>query len=182
MGVQLHSLLDEDTWREVVRLTGQLHVGWAKVQIDWSLLQPNGPDEISVDMKRQEIYLDNLDSAGMKVLVSVAKAPAWARSNQNESGPPDDPQVLANFITLMLNEFGNVVDAVEIWNEPNLIREWQGQPLSGASYMRYFAPAYQAVQAYSQARDGGPAFPATGASAGGHSGTRADRHLGYLAG
>jgi hypothetical protein len=45
---------------------------------------------------------------------------------------------------------GEYIDAIEIWNEPNLIREWQGTlPFSGAGYMRLFTPAYNAIRAYS---------------------------------
>jgi len=152
-GIQVHSLLDQNDWNEVLRRVGsdQLRVGWVKIQIDWSLLQPNGPDEISEDFRRQEIYVESLDQLGIKVLVSIAKAPPWARSNQNESGPPDDPQTLVNFLNLMLREWGDAIDAVEVWNEANLLREWQGQPLNGASYMRYFAPAHDAIRAYSDA-------------------------------
>jgi hypothetical protein len=149
MGVQLHSLLDQNDWNEVLRLTSQLELGWAKVQIDWDLLEPNR-GEIGVDFRRQELYIESLKQRGMKVLVSVAKAPAWSRSNQVESGPPDDPQALVDFLNVMLNEFGNAIDAVEIWNEPNLLREWQGRPLNGGEYMRYFRPAYEAINAYSQ--------------------------------
>jgi hypothetical protein len=153
IGVQVHSLLDQTDWNEVLRRVGrdQLGVGWVKIQIDWSLLQPNGPDEISQDFRRQEIYVESLDQLGIKVLVSIAKAPPWSRSNQIESGPPDDPQVLVNFLRLMLGEFGDAIDAVEVWNESNLQREWQGQPLNGASYMRYFGPAHDAIRAYSDA-------------------------------
>lgn len=152
-GIQVHSLLDQADWDEVLRRVGsdQLRAGWVKIQIDWSLLQPNGPDEISQDFRRQEIYVESLRQRGIKVLVSIAKSPPWARSNQLESGPPDDPQVLVNFLKLMLGEFGDAIDAVEVWNEANLQREWQGQPLNGASYMRYFAPAHDAIRAYSDA-------------------------------
>lgn len=158
MGVQVHSLLDQDDWNEVLRLTDQLNLGWAKVQIDWNLLEPN-PGEISTDFRRQELYIESLKQRGMKVLVSVAKAPAWARSNQAESGPPDDPQALVNFLNLMMQEFGNAIDAIEIWNEPNLLREWQGRPLNGAEYMRYFTPAYQAINAYSDSMRNHPQEP-----------------------
>ncbi|HLV35409.1 MAG TPA: hypothetical protein VKY59_09860, partial [Spirillospora sp.] len=158
MGVQLHSLLDQAEWNEVLRLTQQLELGWAKVQIDWELLQPN-PGEISVDFRRQELYIESLKQRGMKVLVSVAKAPAWARSNQAEDGPPDDPQALVDFLNLMLAEFGNAIDAIEIWNEPNLLREWQGRPLNGGEYMRYFTPAYQAINAYSDSMRNHPLEP-----------------------
>ncbi len=149
IGVQVHSLLDQADWDEVLRRVEQLGVGWAKVQIDWALLQPNGPDEISQDFRRQELYIESLHQRGVKVLVSIAKAPGWSRSVTVESGPPDDPQALVRFLEIMLGEFGDAVEAVEVWNEPNLQREWQGQPLTGASYMRYFAPAYQAIRAYS---------------------------------
>jgi hypothetical protein len=149
MGVQVHSLLDQDDWNNVLRLTDQLDLGWAKVQIDWNLLEPN-QGEISTDFRRQELYIESLKQRGMKVLVSVAKAPGWSRSNQAESGPPDDPQALVNFLNLMMQEFGNSIDAIEIWNEPNLLREWQGRPMGGAEYMRYFTPAYQAINAYSE--------------------------------
>jgi hypothetical protein len=149
IGVQVHSLLDQDGWDEVLADVERLGIGWVKVQIDWSLLQPNAPGEISEDFRRQELYLESLNQRGLNVLISVAKAPDWARSTDVEAGPPDDPQALADFISLMLREFGNVIDAVEVWNEPNLQREWQGQPLNGASYMRYFDAAYRAIRAYS---------------------------------
>ena len=49
----------------------------------------------------------------------------------------------------MLEEFGDVIDAVEVWNEPNLLREWTGRPLSGSEYMRYFRVARDAINNYS---------------------------------
>jgi hypothetical protein len=149
IGIQVHSLLDQADWDEVLRRVADLQVGWVKIQIDWELMQPGGPEDISEDFRRQELYLESLDQRGIKVLISVAKAPAWARSVTDESGPPDDPQDLARFINLMLAEFGEVIDAVEVWNEPNLQREWQGQPLTGQSYMQYFDAAYEVIRGYS---------------------------------
>jgi hypothetical protein len=83
----------------------------------------------------------------------------WARSNRTEDGPPDNPADLAHFLTILFEEInpdlgrelvGEYIDAIEVWNEPNLIREWQGTlPFNGAGYMQLFAPAYQAVRAYS---------------------------------
>lgn len=161
MGIQLDPTLSQADWDQAVRDIQRLGVKWLKVQINWKQLQPNSPDEISVDFRRLEIYLETAFNAGLDILISVAKAPNWARSNQAEDGPPDDPQALANFITLLLNEFGTSVDAVEVWNEPNLSREWQGQPLTGQSYMQYFVPSYQAVTAYVQRMINDPQTPRT---------------------
>ena len=149
MGIQLDSNLDENDWRDAVgrRVEEQLHFGWVKVQLPWEDLQPNGPTDFGESFQRFEQYIQYADREGLSILVSVAKAPAWARSNQTEDGPPDDPQVLASFMTFMLTKLP-MIDAVEVWNEPNLIREWQGTlPFNGAGYMRLFAPSYQAIKA-----------------------------------
>ncbi len=161
MGIQLDPTLSQDDWNQAVQDIQRLGVKWVKVQVNWKQLQPNSADEISVDFRRLEIYLETAFNAGLDILISVAKAPNWARSNQTEDGPPDDPQALANFIMLLLNEFGTSVDAVEVWNEPNLSREWQGQPLNGQSYMQYFVPSYQVVTAYVQRMINDPQTPRT---------------------
>lgn len=159
MGIQLDPNLDQDDWRKALGDIQKLGVKWLKLQISWKQLQPNNADEISVDFQRLEIYIEEAYNAGLDTLISVAKAPAWARSNQTEDGPPDDPQVLATFINLMLTEFGTSVDAVEIWNEPNLSREWQGQPLNGASYMSLFTPSYIIINGYSERMKTDPQTP-----------------------
>ncbi len=86
-------------------------------------------------------------------MISIAKAPGWARATQDENGPPRNPQDLANFITRLMGEirvdlYGNsYFDAIEVWNEPNLRREWNGAPINGAEYMKLFDAAYNAIRA-----------------------------------
>lgn len=149
MGIQVDSYLDRDDWNEALYRVEQLGVGWIKFQVDWSLFQPNNAGEISDEFRRFEIYVEEASNRGLFVLLSVAKAPDWARSNTQDDGPPDDPAALGNFITLILQEIGQAVNAVEVWNEPNLIREWTGQPMTGQRYLDYFVAGYQAVRAYS---------------------------------
>lgn len=152
MGVQIDSNLEQADWDEAMRRVGsdQLAIKWIKLQISWRDMQPNGAGEVSAYFQRIHLYLEDADRRQLNILLSVAKAPLWARSTTDQDGPPDDPQAYASFLTQMLQEFGGVVDAIEIWNEPNLSREWiGGLPFSGAGYMRLFAPAYQAIRAYS---------------------------------
>lgn len=160
LGVQLDINLSQEDWNDAMARIETLGVRWIKVQLPWRDMQPNGPDQRNEEFFRLvEQHLEDAARRNFNVLVSVVKAPPWARSVQTEDGPPDDPQHLANFISLVLNEInaglarpvlGDYIDAVEIWNEPNLIREWQGTlPFNGQGYMRLFAPAYQAVRAYS---------------------------------
>jgi polysaccharide biosynthesis protein PslG len=153
MGVQLDSNVDSDTWFYLMDRVSQLGVGWIKIQFPWNFYQPGAPDEWGVDMQRIELYLTEAHRRGIRVLISIAKAPNWSRANIVDDGPPDDPQVLANFITYLYSggpqEYNLMdnVDAIEIWNEPNLAREWGGQPTTGGAYMSYFNAAYQAIRA-----------------------------------
>jgi polysaccharide biosynthesis protein PslG len=152
MGLQLDVNLSYEDFQTAVGLAEGTGVKWIKLQVNWDFLQPDGPNQ----MDRLQLFERQVELAsrpeGMRVLLSVAKAPRWARSNLSESGPPDNPQQLADFLILILRDtkIGQSIDAIEIWNEPNLQREWQGAfPLSGAGYMQIFRPAYQAVRAYS---------------------------------
>jgi hypothetical protein len=159
MGIQLDPTLNQTDWNNAIGDIHNLGVKWLKVQVSWKQLQPNAAGEIGEDFRRLEIYLETAFNSGLDILISIAKAPNWARSNQNEDGPPDDPQALVDFMNVFLREVGPSIDAVEIWNEPNLSREWQGQPLTGQSYMKYFVPAYNAAKQYATSMQTDPQAP-----------------------
>ena len=89
-------------------------------------------------------------NAASRILLSIAKAPYWSRNvDRGEDGPPDDLNELHWFIHKLIETVGPYIDAIEIWNEPNLRREWTGRPLSGGSYMELFRVGYEAARAYS---------------------------------
>jgi hypothetical protein len=143
VGVQL----DINAGGRVMSLVQPLDVQWVKIQANWSALEPQGRGQLGGDFSRFQAAVEDAKNMGYKVLVSVAKAPAWARAaNLGEDSPPDNPQDLADFLGRLLPQVN--VDAVEIWNEPNLRREWNGAlPFSGAGYMMLFEPAYAQVRA-----------------------------------
>ena len=150
MGMQVQWYVPQSQWDRALDLAAPLDVGWIKVQADWGMLE-SAPGQLSDNFPVFADALRDVNARGYRVLVSVAKAPTWARTTRGDAAPPDNPQDLAAFMTLMLSEVGGSIHAVEIWNEPNLQREWNTDalPFNGAGYMRLFEPAYQAVRAYS---------------------------------
>lgn len=147
VGIQVYSRVEQEEWDVIMnQVANDLQMGWVKVQVSWDFFQPDGPDPNHPELRRLEIYLEQMRQIrGVNVLVSVAKEPEWAAAD----GIENDPQQLAEFVTFMLNSFGQAVDAVEVWNEPNLAREWRGQQLDGGTYMLYYDAVYNAVRAYS---------------------------------
>ncbi len=150
MGVQVDWNVDPPGWNQLISMVKPMQMGWVKVQASWRALEPE-QGKLGGDTPKLQNYLEMAHAQGYKVLVSIAKAPDWARpTNKTGDGPPDDPQQFAAFLTLLLNQMGGDMDAIEVWNEPNLAAEWTGAlPMDGSGYMALFAPAYAAIRAYS---------------------------------
>ncbi|MEM9951026.1 MAG: cellulase family glycosylhydrolase [Chloroflexota bacterium] len=149
MGIQLYYNVDNDQWFQLLRRTDPLSVGWIKVQANWDFLQPNNRDQFDTAFAIFESHIQRAHNDGYQVLVSIAKAPDWARAgNITDDGPPADPTALAYFINFMLDRMGGQISAIEVWNEPNLSREWTGAlEWSGGGYMDLFRVAYDAIRA-----------------------------------
>ena len=153
MGIQLHYNYDVDTWEYRMQQIVPLRVSWVKVQAAWKWLQPDRESQFERNFRLFQLHVQKADKYGFQVMLSVVKAPDWSRhSNRAEDGPPDDLNQFARFLRQLLDQVGPYVDAIEIWNEPNLRREWTGtRPINGASYMELFRVAYDTIRAYSPA-------------------------------
>ncbi len=152
MGIQIDSDISMDDYEVALWHAQNLGMRWVKLQFAWDILEPT-PNEFSDVMYRYRLFVQKAHDNGFKVLVSIAAAPDWARSTTEENGPPSDPSALASMITRMLGEIRtdylgqSYIAAIEVWNEPNLMREWHGGTLNGADYMRYFSAAYNVIRA-----------------------------------
>ncbi len=150
VGIQLVLHLSDEDWAQAMLQIERLGIRWIKLQLAWDYLQARGPAEWEVNIKRTELHLQDAKRRGFNILVSLARAPDWARTSHEDEGPPENPDTLANFIHFLYERgIGQLINAYEIWNEPNLIREWTGRPLNGREYMRYFAAAHTAIRSRS---------------------------------
>jgi hypothetical protein len=148
LGIQLYSQISTTEFNSALSLTDSLGVGWIKVQANWRFLQPDEAGQVTPQLEAFYSHIADAKGRGYNVLVSVAKAPDWARSVTSNAGPPDDPAALATFLTEIIAASGGNIDAIEVWNEPNLSREWTGMlSFDGAGYMQLFGPAYDAIVA-----------------------------------
>ena len=152
MGLQLYQNNDTSAWGAALERVSQTKVGWIKIQVSWAAVQPDGPNSLGGTIDTLDQDLAAARGRGLRILLSVAKAPGWARGgNSDGSGPPDDPATLGTFLTLLLARVGSNVDAIEIWNEPNLRSEWDlsALPFDGSGYMQLFQAGYKAIRAFS---------------------------------
>ncbi len=97
--------------------------------------------------KTDHIVQKIVEYQGLRLIARVDHQPEWARDGCSMQGPPSDLQDYADFLTAVATRYKGQIAAYQIWNEPNLAREWCDQAPSPAAYAEMLQVAYQAVKA-----------------------------------
>jgi polysaccharide biosynthesis protein PslG len=126
--------------------------GWQKSLFKWRDMNPNPG---VYDFNESDRVVSASNQAHIKVIARIDFQPWWTRSDQTYANArPDNLQWYADFLTVFADRykagspFGHV-DAIEVWNEPNLQREWGDSisPQSAADYVQMLRLSYAAVKA-----------------------------------
>jgi LysM repeat protein len=144
-GVQVHASGD-DAGR-LVELTKGMGFNWVKQQVEWRGYEGS---KGAYGFGGLEPLVNAANAQGVNVLLSVVKAPQWARPGNTDmsvEGPPANPGDMADFMGALATHFRGRVKAYEIWNEQNLHYEWGNEPLSAARYVQLLGAVYRAVKA-----------------------------------
>ena len=144
VGIQLH-LHAEDQGLMINRLE-DLNVGWVKLQVSWKTFEPR-PGQYDADWFGElDSFIQLANEKEIKVLLSVAKAPEWSRPTTEMDGPPSDFAQFQRFMRDITARYQGEVDAYELWNEPNLRREWNGTALSPEAFVDLIAAGARGVR------------------------------------
>ncbi len=131
----------------LVAQLNELGVGWVKVQVSWKLYQPS-PDQFSDELLAElDQLVNNAQANNIQVMLSVAKAPEWSRPTTELDGPPGDSDLYRQFMQFLAQRYAGRVAAYELWNEPNLQREWNGVPLDAAALVALMRTGAAGVRA-----------------------------------
>ena len=102
---------------------------WVKRQVKWH----------GEPAANYQHLIDGGHGSGFKVLLSVIGDPNGIRNN-----PGAYYQSFANFLGGLAR---GGADAIEVWNEMNIDREWPSGLISGANYTQMLTAAYHAIKA-----------------------------------
>lgn len=137
-----------DPWGDragAIAATKSMGFGWIKFQLPWKDYEGSPgargfPDDA----------VNQINGAGLKVLLSIVKAPNWARPGNSDfsvEGPPSDPNTYAAYVGALAGHLKGKVGAIEVWNEQNLWYEWGREPLDPGRYVDLLCKAYSAIKA-----------------------------------
>jgi hypothetical protein len=145
IGVQIY--LHRVDVAALVAQLNELGVGWVKAQVSWKLFQPY-PDQLSEERFADlDALVVQAGASDIQVMLSVSKAPEWSRPTTEQDGPPGDNDLYRQFMQLLAQRYVGRVAAYELWNEPNLQREWVGVPLDAAALVALIRAGAEGVRA-----------------------------------
>ncbi len=144
---------DMGNWNNV--MADQLRVSWTKAQVRWSEFEKEkGKITPQVDANSFDAFVADANKKGLNIMVGIIQAPAWARKLNEPGllGPPDDFSDAARFFGKIAARYRGCIQAVEIWNEMNLDREWRvpSGRIAAIDYISFLKAVAPAIKKYDQ--------------------------------
>ncbi len=141
------------------RRVSQLHLEWTRLMVFSHVKQIFPWDDLEKrrgewDFFRADQVVDEVEQKGLKLVIRLTDAPDWSHpSVPGERGvdyidaPPDDLADFGTFCGTIADRYQGRVAAYQVWNEPNLSREWGGKPPNAAEYTALLKVCSEAIHA-----------------------------------
>ncbi len=124
---------------------------WIRQEFPWEDIEIHGKGDLQD--RRWQPYrsawdkYDNIVALaakyGLQIICRLDNPPAWSRADGNARGtliPPDDYADFGDYVYAVVSRYRGQIRFYQIWNEPNLVREW-GQ-VSARDYVELLRIAY----------------------------------------
>ena len=138
-----------EAWKRerTVQMARDAGIGWARQEFIWAEIEP---EPGVYNWSKYDDIVDLLLRNNIRVIARLDRPPQWARTNASgtgSSGPPDDFETYGKFVREFVKRYQNKVNYLQIWNEPNLGREWNDAPIDPTAYTRLLKVAYENAKA-----------------------------------
>lgn len=130
-----------------MELVNEMGFDWVKQKFAWREIE--GIEKGEYDWYRPDRIVTAAEDAGLKLLVRLDRQPFWSEPQDNlwfDNQPPGDFQDFADFCGVVAQRYKGRIAAYEVWNEPNLGREWGERSPDPAEYTRLLQVCYEAIK------------------------------------
>lgn len=140
-------------WREEIAdrdltLMKEADFNWVKQTFAWETIEGAGKGQF--DWSIADRVVRQVNGHSLKLLARVSTDP---ETNFWAGPPPGNGDNFAQFVGALAARYNcqpgaiGCIQAYQIWNEPNLAREWGGQRPNPAQYVEFLRKAYTAIKA-----------------------------------
>lgn len=110
----------------------------------------------AINLSRADEILGEIERRDLKLIVRLSDVPDWAhpsaagQKDVDFIDAPPDPEFMddwANYCGAIAGRYSGRIAGYQIWNEPNLAREWGSQPPNAAAYVELLRACSEAIRA-----------------------------------
>ena len=149
-GIHISQWWRLDVLERDLALTSDMGFGWVKQTFAWRDIEGYAKGEY--DWYRPDEIVAATERAGLNLIVRIDRQPLWAVESLPEEEikphqPPVDYQDFGDFCGVLAQRYQGRVAAYQVWNEPNLSREWGDKSPSPTEYTALLKLCYEAIKA-----------------------------------
>ena len=148
LGVNIHMWWDP--WAAVARDWRLIQEGgftWVKQRLSWHDVEGAGPGRF--EWTAADRIVNEAAQADVSLVLRVDMPPVWAMP---EAGSPEYdtlpayPDALQEFCFVLASRYKGRVQGYQVWNEPNLAREWRNRVPNPEAYVTLLRSCYIGVK------------------------------------
>ena len=146
-GLEAYLWWDEQAARRDLELVRDAGFGWVKQHVGWRDVE--GIAKGHFDWYFTDRIVADAEQLGLNVIFRLDSEPLWAISSEGTSssnGPPEDPEDFGDFCHALAERYRGRVQAYQVWNEPNLSREWGGRTPDPVGYIEMLRACYSGIK------------------------------------
>jgi polysaccharide biosynthesis protein PslG len=130
-------------------LTHEMGFGWVKQKFAWRDIE--GQVKGEYDWYRPDYIVNAVENAGLKLVIRIDRQPFWSVASLpdpeiTENQPPVDLQDFHDFCGALAGRYRGRIAAYQVWNEPNLRREWGEKAPDPGGYTALLRGCYLAIK------------------------------------
>ncbi|RIK40411.1 MAG: hypothetical protein DCC55_15115 [Chloroflexi bacterium] len=140
-------------WRPEVskrdlQLMREAGFNWVKQTFAWETIEGAGKGQY--DWGAADRVVSEVNASGLKLLARVSSDPDL--TNFWAGHPPGNASNFADFVFALASRYNcqpgsrGCIQAYQVWNEPNLAREWGNNRPNPAQYVEFLRQAYSAIK------------------------------------
>lgn len=129
-----------------VQAVRDLGMDWIKQGFAWRDIEGG---KGGFDWYRADEIVRLTEDAGLNLIVRLDRPPPWAQAdpaNPLPNPPPVNVQDFGDYCFAVASRYAGRIRAYQVWNEPNLSREWGGLPPDPAGYTTLLKVCYENIK------------------------------------
>ncbi|HJW84455.1 MAG TPA: cellulase family glycosylhydrolase [Anaerolineae bacterium] len=133
--------------RRDLTLIQEMGFTWIKQQFAWRDIEGAGKGRF--EWSRADDIVRRVNNRKLKLLARIDRQPFWAQpagTEPLENAPPANLQDFADFCYALADRYRGKIAAYQVWNEPNLAREWGDRPPDPKAYVELLKTCYVAIK------------------------------------